>query len=238
MKNKFNTQSVTPKSKPQYALRKIGNIWELTFEGSTAKCKDEAGWKYVHYLLFNPPNEPIFGYHLAARVAEPGATGAALTEIVHPYTGEIVPIPKDATIQERNLGLDDAEAMRFVLKKQNELESLLEDPELIEPIRREVERELVELYDYEKHNSRKLLDPSQRMVRTVRKSIKRLHAHLSTAIDGSGFPNVAARSFAKHLNDYIMIPSSRYSSPACRHTRDDAAGCFTYERPSGVVWKS
>src|SRR4051794_37458612 len=81
MKNKFNTQSVTAKSNPQYALRKIGDNWELTFEGSTTRRKDEAGWKYVHHLLFNPPDEPIFGYHLAAKVAEPDATGTALTEI-------------------------------------------------------------------------------------------------------------------------------------------------------------
>jgi len=194
--------------------------------------------KYVAYLLLNPPAEPIFGFNLASRVASPQNEEHAVTEIVHPYTGEIVPVPKDAVIQERNLGLDDAETMRFVLRKQNELESLLDDPDLIEPVRAEIHRELIGLYEYEKSNTNKLLDTAQKTVRAVRIAIKRLHDRLAAAVDEAGFPDPVRRAFAEHLQQFLIIPSSRYTSPASRRKKDEAAGCFTYEPPFGVVWTS
>lgn len=229
--------SNTPKPQsPAYRLRKTGKTWELTFEGNKATLKDDPGLKYVACLLLNPPPEPLYGLDLASRVAAREGQRNAITEVVHPYTGEIVVVESHARIEQRNLGKEDMETMRWVLKKQNELEALLEDPDIIEPVRAEIQRELVALYDYEKLNTRKTLDSAQSTVRIVRQAIKRLHDRLASAVDSSGFPVPVLHDFAAHIQEFLIGPSSRYSSPAARWKKDKAAGCFTYEPPAGVVW--
>ncbi len=44
------------------------------------------------------------------------------------------------------------------------------------------------------------------------------------------------RSFAEHLQKYILVPSGRYSSAGHNRNRSGLAGFFTYDRPSHLPW--
>jgi hypothetical protein len=232
--------SNTPKSPstPLYALRKLDSTWGLTFDGNKAQIKDEPVMKYVAYLLLNPPAEPMFGVDLASKADALYGKRNALTEITHPYTGEIIVVPSEARIQERHLGLDDAEAMRWALRKQNDLEALLEAPDLIEPVRAEIHRELIALYEYERLNSKQVFDAAQKTVLAIRRALKRLQKRLTRAVDSNGFPHPVLRAFAAHLQQHLIEPSYRFKHAAARREKDDAAGCFTYQPPNGVAWNT
>jgi hypothetical protein len=86
----------------KYGLRRRLGFWELTFAGQQAVFKHELGALYVACLLLDPPPEPIYAMAPALKVRK--------------MSGQS---PKEAElIQERNLGLDDAEAVRNLRRKQ------------------------------------------------------------------------------------------------------------------------
>ena len=134
-------RSTTPGSR--YSLRKGLGFWDLTFDGRHEILKHEQGLALVAYLLLNPPEEPIHALDLAVRVAPPSSKGACISEIVDPETGQMVYLEKHARIQERSLALDDALTMRAVIRQQNELEALVEQEDIIDPVKQEAYRELV-----------------------------------------------------------------------------------------------
>src|SRR5204862_270309 len=72
--------------------------------------------------------------------------------------GHAVQLDRNSRIQERSLGLEEAETMRATLRSQNQLEALLEDELQFEPVREEVFRELIELYDYETNHGLRVRD--------------------------------------------------------------------------------
>ena len=80
----------------QYALSRGPGFWEVTFEGRQATFKHEQGALYVAWLLLHPPRKPIHALALAleARTLSGPTPGAA------------------EVIQQRYLGLDEAEAVR------------------------------------------------------------------------------------------------------------------------------
>ena len=102
----------------QYALCRGVGFWELTFEGRHAIFKHEQGALYVVWLLLHPPPEPLHTLALAlgARSID-GQPGGA-----------------DEIIQQRSLGLDDAETIRRLRRQQRKLEAVLEDQREIEPV--------------------------------------------------------------------------------------------------------
>ncbi len=224
-----------PAAAPRYALRKGLRAWELTFKGKRAVLKHEQGIHYVAYLLAHPPTEPMHALDLAARLAAADSKVSGITEIADPATGRALPLDRHARLQERGLGLDAAETMRRVLRSQNELEAILEDQDTIEPVREEVQRELIGLYRYEEVNTAPTRDSAQRCVRAVRMAIRRFHQHLATAVNAQGRPDPVLRGFAAHLEQYLLIPSARYSGQGRLH-RGGTTGCFTYEPPPGVTW--
>ena len=94
-----------------YALRRSLGFWEVTFEGRQATFKHEHGALYVVWLLLHPPRKPIHALTLALEARTlPGPT---------PGAAEV--------IQQRYLGLDEAEAVRTLRRRERELEAVLED---------------------------------------------------------------------------------------------------------------
>jgi hypothetical protein len=210
--------------------------WELTFDGQHEILKHEQGLALVAYLLRNPAAEPIHTLDLATRVAVSNGKQVGLSEIVDPETGEKAYLEGNARVQERSPALDDALTMRAVLRQQEQLEALLERRDTFEPVREEVERELKVLYNYERKHSRQARDNAQRAVRAVRMAIKRFYEKLLNARDEQGRPNPVLRSFAAHLEKYLLRPSSLCSLAAGLRTQSAFPGCFSYEPPRGIHW--
>jgi hypothetical protein len=234
--NQESEQSRRPAASPRYALRKGLGAWELTFNGRRAVLKHEQGIHYVTYLLTHSPAEPIHALDLATRLAGADSKASGITEIADPATGCPLPLDRHSRLQERGLGLDAAETMRRVLRTQNELEAILEDPDTIQPVKEEVQRELIDLYRYEEANTARTRDSAQRCVRAVRMAIRRFHGHLAAAVNAQGRPNPVLRAFGDHLELFLLIPSARYSGQSRLHAKAGGTGCFTYEPPPGITW--
>ncbi len=118
-----------PRDKEKYALGRGLGYWELTFEGRQAIFKHEQGALYVACLLLDPPAEPIHAVALALKAREMGGQAPGAAEV----------------IQQRNLGLDDAAAVRALWRRQRALEAVLEDDQETEPVKAEALRELEEV---------------------------------------------------------------------------------------------
>ena len=76
----------------------------------------------------------------------------------------------------------------------------------------------------------------ERGVQAVTAAIKRFHDRLVGAVDAEGKPDPVLRAFARHLYEYLLIPSGRGCGRAGSWAVPIPAGCFTYEPPPGVVW--
>src|SRR5579859_3233774 len=125
-------------SSRHYSLRKGLGFWELTFAGQAAVFKHEQGALYVAHLLLHPPAEPIHALSLALELKRIHGQAVGSCEIADPMTGRRVPIAHTAILQQRSLGLDAAESVRALHRKQQELEALLDDEDQIEPVKAEV----------------------------------------------------------------------------------------------------
>ena len=95
----------------RFALRLGLGFWELIFESRRAVFKHEQGALYVACLLLDPPPEPVHAMALALNARKMNGQAPEEAEL----------------IQERNLGLDDAEAVRNLRRKQRALETVLDD---------------------------------------------------------------------------------------------------------------
>jgi hypothetical protein len=220
MKTINETTVRTPRNERQYALGRGLGFWEITFEGRRAIFKHEQGALYVAWLLLHPPREPIHAVALAldARNISGHTPGAA------------------EVIQQRSLGLDDAETVRALRRQQRDLEAVLDDAQAIEPVKAEALRELEEITEFLRKNPWRSRDCAQKCVRAVSMAIKRLHGHLARAVDAGGNPHPVLRAFARHLNEHLLIPSGRGGGQGGVRVAAALAGCFTYEPPPGVAW--
>jgi hypothetical protein len=113
----------------QYALRRDGGHWHLTFEGRQSIFTHELGALYVACLLLNPRREPVHGVALALHAREKLGQPASAAE----------------ALQQRVMGLEDAASVRALWHRQRELERVLEDRQAIEPVKAEAQRELEEI---------------------------------------------------------------------------------------------
>jgi len=113
---------------PRYCLRKDLGFWRLRFRGREAVFKHEQGAGYVAYLLLNPPEGPIHALDLVVRVGGPDRKNSGIAELVDPVTGRVRLLEAGARLQERSLGLEDAQTMREVLRTENQLEALGASP--------------------------------------------------------------------------------------------------------------
>jgi hypothetical protein len=144
----------------KYGLRHGLGFWELIFESRRAVFKHDQGTLYVACLLLDPPPEPIHAVALARKARKMSGQSTEKAEL----------------IQERNLGLDDAEAVRNLRQKQRALETVLDDELAIEPVKAEARREREEILEFLRKNSWRTRDNARRRVRAVAVAIKRFHA--------------------------------------------------------------
>jgi hypothetical protein len=205
---------------PQYALGRDQGLWEVVFEGWHGAFKHEPGAPYVAWLLLHPPRKPIHALLLAleARALSGQTPGAA----------EIV--------QQRYLGLDEAEAVRNLRRRERELEAVLDDDDAIEPVKAEALRELEAIAAFMRKHPWRSRDCVQKCARAVGLAIRCLHARLAGALDTNGKPHLVLQAFARHLNEHLLFPSDGGGIPGRFRVGAALPGWFTYEPPDGVVW--
>ena len=213
-------QNYGPREGKKYALGRGLGFWELTFAGQQEIFKHEQGALYVACLLLDPPCEPIHAVALALKARKMNGEASDEAEL----------------IQERNLGLDDAEAVRNLRRKQRELEAVLDDALAIEAVKAEARREREEILEFLRKNSWRTRDNAGRCVRAVAVAIKRFHSRLAKAVDAKGRPHPVLQGFARHLREHLLIPSGRGGGHGGARASWSGAGCFTYEPPRGVGW--
>ena len=208
-------------AKGPYALRREAESWEVTFKGQKASFKHELGALYIAYLLLEPPREPMHGVAVAlnARVALGQPAGPA------------------EALQQRVMGLEDAESVRALWRRQRELERVLADRLEIEPVKAEAQRELEEITEHLRQSPWLSRHRADRCARAVGAAINRLHARLAGGVDAEGRPNGVLRAFARHLHEYLLLLSGRGDSSARRQAMPGYAGSFIYVPPRGVVWE-
>jgi hypothetical protein len=221
MRTALQTRSESGWRGLEYALGRGAGVWELTFEGRRAVFKHELGAQYVACLLLDPPPEPIHGVALALKAREMCGQGPGAAELV----------------QQRSLGLDEAAAVRALWRRQRELERVLEDRDAIEPVKAEALRELEEVTEYLRKSPWRSRGGAERCVRAVTAAIKRFQGRLAGAVDAEGRPHALLRGFARHLHEYLLVPSGRGGGWARSWAAKEYPRCFTYEPPRGVVWK-
>ncbi len=205
----------------QYALRRGRGFWEVTFEGRHATFRHEQGALYVAWLLLHPPRKPIHALVLAlkARALSGQTPGAA-----------------DA-VQQRYLGLDEADAVRNLRRRERELEAVLDDDDEFEPVKAEALRELEAIADFMRQHPWRSRDCVQKCAREVRLAIRCLHARLAVAVDAERKPDAVLRAFAGHLDEHLLIPSDGGGIAGRFRLGAALPGWFTYRPPTGVVWK-
>jgi len=155
--------------------------------------KHEQGALYVTCLLLEPPPEPMHAVALALKAGNMGGQA---------------PGPAEATRQ-RNLGLDDAAAVRALWRRQRALEAVLEDDRESEPVKAEALRELEEVTEFLRKSPWRSRGGAARCVRAVSAAIKRLHVRLAQAVHAEGKPHPVLQAFARHLFEHLLVPSGR-----------------------------
>jgi hypothetical protein len=208
-------------SPPKYALRRDLGFWRLTFNYELAILKHEQGIFYVAWLLHNRPEESIHGVLLALEVRA--------------LYGK--PIDEAQTVQQRAMGLDDAETFRALRQKQKELEQIVDDRGQIEPVRAEAMRELQEIYEFQRRTPWRTRDCAQKTVCAVRRAIARFRQRLAESKDARGRPQPVLRAFARHLDKYLVVPSMVGRPTGRPRFADILAGCFGYRPPMGISWE-
>jgi hypothetical protein len=156
MRTIIETTDRNQRDEPQYALCRGLGFWDLTFERRQATFKHEEGAPYVAWLLLHPPRKPIHALALAldARTLSGQTPGAA------------------EVIQQRYLGLDEAEAVRNSRRRERELEAVLDDDEEIDPVKAEALRELEAIADFMRKNPWRSRDCVQKCARAVSMAIR------------------------------------------------------------------
>jgi hypothetical protein len=206
---------------PQYALRREGDCWQLIFEGWHATFKDHPGASYVACLLLHPPRKPIHALALALGARSMSGQTPAAAEV----------------IQQRYLGLDEAEAVRHLRRREHELEAVLHDDEQIEPVKAEALRELEAIANFMRRHPWRSRDCIEKCARVMSLSIRNLHARLAGALDINGKTHLVLHAFARHLNERLLIPSDGGGIPGRFRVGAALPGWFTYEPPPAVVWE-
>ena len=193
----------------------------MTFEGRHATFQHEPGAPYVARLLLHPPPKPIHALALAldARTLF-GPT---------PTAAEV--------IQQRLLGLEEAGTVRSLRRRERELEAVLDDDEEMEPVKAEALGELEAIADFMRKNPWRSRDCVQKCAQAVSRAIRCLHARLASALDSEGKPDPVLQTFARHLNEHLLIPSDGGGIQGRFRVGAALPGWFTYQPPKGVVWE-
>ena len=209
----LKTAKVKAPPGPRYLLRKGLQGWRLVLDWKETVLWDEKAVRYVAVLLLDPPVEPVHGTELAHR-----AFGDAVVE------------------DQRNLAMDDAETAREMAAARRRCQAVIEDDGASEVEREEARAELEEIQDWARKHLRGTEGSEQRQVRAIRQSIRRLVQRLRTARNEHGEADEVLQAFGRHLERYLLLPSSRGRDGRASWVRSALAGRFTYEPPAGVKW--
>jgi hypothetical protein len=174
-----------------YALGRGAGFWEVTFEGRQATFQHEQGAPYVAWLLLHPPRKPIHALVLALEARTLSGPTPTAAEV----------------IQQRYLGLDEAEAVRTLRRREREFEAVLDDDEEIEPVRAEALRELEAIVDFMRKNPWHSRDFVLKCAPAVSRAIQILVANLAGAVDAGGNPQPVLQAFGRHLHEHLLMPS-------------------------------
>ena len=170
----------------------------MTFEGREAIFRHEQGALYVAWLLLHPPQKPIHALALAleARTCSGQTSGAA------------------DVIQQRYLGLDEAEAVRNMRRRERELEVVLDEDEEVEPVKAEALRELEAIADFMRQHPWRSRDCVLKCAREVGLAIRCLHARLAVAVDVEGRPDAVLRRLPGTWTSTCLFPRTGAASRA------------------------
>jgi hypothetical protein len=190
-----------------------------------------------------PPEHAGKGlYQSITTVTGPKEFHAAL-----PLPGLPEPCPRDAhgqyeppaslePVHEAALAGDDLEARRAYQARAWELKETIGDPTETERAKVEAREELKVIAAHLSRDSRTLRDPAKAAGDAVRIGINRFLRNLVGRGDTVASPLRVRRGFAKHLQRYLLVPSSRYAAPRARKARGELTGCLLYDPPTETRW--
>jgi len=219
---------------PRYALRRDGPFWHLAWQGRSAVLKHERGLCYVAELLSHP-REPLKKLSLAAKYSRSRSASGGI-EVYDPASGCSDMPASTAAVQQFSLADDDAEARRRCLARARELAAIVRDPGRTKQARAEAEAELRQITAFLAKDSRQNRDAAKVAGDAVRNAITRLLRRLLAGDGSASGPEAVRHEFALHLQQHLVIPTSRYAGPKARKARGELTGCLLYEPPAGVRW--
>ena len=220
---------------PRYALHREGPLWRLTFDDDQAILKHEQGICYVAEMLSHP-RERVKKLNLAAKHSSPRSQGGSSIEIYDPATGQHEPPASLEPVHEAALAGDDLEARRAYQARVRELKERIGDPTETERAKAEAREELKVIAAHLSKDSRTLRDPTKAAADAVRIGINRFLRNLFGRGDTVASPLRVRRGFARHLQRYLLAPSSRYAAPGARKARGELTGCLLYDPPAETRW--
>jgi hypothetical protein len=217
----------------QFSLSRGLGIWDLTFNYRDTYLANLKGVTYIRYLLYHP-DDSIHGLELGAKTSQFLTSQSGTEYMVNPETGLKVPVNRDSVIQERSLHLD-TDISPVLGKKLRELKAIMEDEGANDAERREAEEEYHEIWSSLSEGN--LPETAELAARAIRKAIARFYDQLARSVDARGEPHPVLRQFAEHLDQYLILPSSRlYVRRGQRGERGYPGGRFIYQPPPGVTW--
>ncbi|MCX7010184.1 MAG: hypothetical protein NTY53_23590, partial [Kiritimatiellaeota bacterium] len=200
-------------------------------------------------ILKHPAESPILAASLPNKIASIRAKCARPPEAVqNNRLADIEDVgPEDNPILHsaplagaQTAGIDPADKLEFEKLQAKKLvcERTIADKEPSSQACREAKVQLTEIETQLDHLGKIVSSKSGKTVRAVQRAVTRFIKNLEAKKDEAGQPDSVCQAFAKHLNEYLLIPSRRFAGPSHRHkaASQGTAGCYTYEQPSGVIW--
>ena len=192
------------------------------------------GILYIFHLLMYP-SVPAPAARLAAKIQTRRHRKAGLAGIPNPEGGFMVP-DEDSVIEESVDKIGDSKVLRALRRQHAELEAAIDSEQASEPEKAEAQRDLEQNEKLQQQYLRRFQDTAQKAAEAVRRAIYRFLDALRTPPPGRKVGDALCIRFADHLEEFLLIPSRRYSGHRARIARADLAGCLIYEPPPGTVW--
>ena len=223
------------RGQPRYALHREGPLWRLRFDEGQAILKHEQGICYVAEMLSHP-RERVKKLNLAAKYSSPRSPGGSGIEIYDPATGHYEPLSSMEPVHEGALAADDLEARRTYQARARELKETIGDPTETERAKVAAREELKAITAHLSRDSRPVRDPTKAAADAVRIGIHRFLRNLVGRGDTVASPLWVRQAFVRHLEHYLLVPSSRYAAPGARKARGELTGCLLYDPPAETRW--
>lgn len=220
---------------PRYALHREAPLWRLRFDEGQAILKHEQGICYVAEMLSHP-RERVKKLNLAANYSSPRSPGGSDIEVYDPATGHYEPLSSMEPVHGGALAADNLEARRTYLARARKLREMIGDPTETERAKVAAREELKAITAHLSRDSRPVRDPTKTAADAVRIGIHRFLRNLVGRRDTVASPLWVRQAFARHLERYLLVPSSRYAAPGARKARGELTGCLLYDPPAETRW--